>query len=318
MRPPWLKVRLPGLGQYYDVRKRIGELGVHTVCEEAHCPNAAECWGGGTATFMILGDVCTRGCRFCAVTTGHPAGPPADDEPERVAEAAAALGLRYVVITSVDRDDLDDGGAACFVRTVQAVRRRLATPAATQITASEGSGDAAPTRGAAATQITVELLVPDFGGDAAALALVAASGAQVIGHNLETVRELTRGVRDRRCGYELSLRVLAELRRSDPALIVKSSLLLGLGESDAALRETLRDLRDVGVDWVTLGQYLRPTRKHAPVRRFVEPALFEELAVVARGLGFPLVTSGPLVRSSYRAAEEGAAELIARRRSEES
>jgi lipoyl synthase len=290
MRPPWLKVRLPGLGRYYAVRKRIGELGVHTVCEAARCPNAAECWGGGTATFMILGDVCTRGCRFCAVTTGRPAGPPAADEPERVADAAAALGLRYVVITSVDRDDLEDGGAACFVRTVQAVQRRI--PGA-----------------------IVELLIPDFGGNPAALASVVASGAQVIGHNLETVRELTRAVRDRRCSYEQSLRVLGALRHADASLVVKSSLLLGLGEDDEALRQTLREAREAGVDWVTLGQYLRPTRKHAPVRRFVEPAQFEELAAVARGLGFPLVTAGPLVRSSYRAAEEGAAALIARRRS---
>ncbi len=287
-RPPWLKVRLPGLGQYYDVRKQLGRLGVHTVCEEARCPNAAECWGGGTATFMILGDVCTRHCRFCAVTSGHPSGPPADDEPARVAEAAVGLGLRYVVITSVDRDDLPDGGAAHFAATVAAVKARL--PGA-----------------------LVELLTPDFGGDQAALSVVAGSGAEVIGHNLETVRELTPTVRDRRSSYQLSLDVLARLRALSPRLITKSSLLLGLGESDEAILETLRDLRSARVDWVTLGQYLRPTRKHSPVRRFVPPEAFAALAAQARELGFPLVTAGPLVRSSYRAAEEGAAQLLASR-----
>jgi len=288
MRPPWLKVPLPGDGRYYEVRRRLRARGVHTVCEEARCPNAAECWGGGTATFMILGDTCTRGCRFCAVTTGRPSGPPTPDEPERVAEAAAALELRYVVITSVDRDDLPDGGAAHFAATVAAVRRRL--------------GGA-----------IVELLVPDFGGDGAALEIVAGSGAQVIGHNLETVRELTAAVRDRRCGHELSLRVLGSLR-ARPELVVKSSLLLGLGETDDQARACLRELREVGVDWVTLGQYLRPTRRHLAVQRYVSPETFAELAREARAMGFPLVTAGPLVRSSYRAAEEGAGELVARRR----
>jgi len=288
-RPPWLKVRLPGLGQYYDVRKQLGRLGVHTVCEEARCPNAAECWGGGTAALMILGAICTRGCRFCAVTTGRPLGPPAPDEPERVAEAAAGLGLRYAVITSVDRDDLPDGGAEHFAKTVHALKARL-------------------------PGVLVELLIPDFGAREAPLATVAASDAEVIGHNLETVRELTPSVRDRRSSYDLSLRVLEQLRTLDPRLVTKSSLLLGLGETDQAVRETLRDLRSAGVDWVTLGQYLRPTRKHSPVRRFVEPELFASLAEEARALGFPLVTAGPLVRSSYRAAEEGAEALVRQRR----
>jgi lipoic acid synthetase len=287
MRPPWLKVPLPGDGKYYDVRKHLRARGVHTVCEEARCPNAAECWGGGTATFMILGDTCTRGCRFCAVTTGRPSGPPEEDEPERLAEAAAALQLRYVVITSVDRDDLPDGGAAHFARTVAAVRRRL--------------GEA-----------VVELLVPDFGGDSERLAVVASSGAQVIGHNLETVRELTASVRDRRCSHELSLRVLESLH-ARRELVVKSSLLLGLGETDDQVRACLRELREAGVDWVTLGQYLRPTRKHLAVQRYVSPETFAQLAAEARAMGFPLVTAGPLVRSSYRAAEQGVAELVARR-----
>jgi lipoic acid synthetase len=288
MRPPWLKVRLPGLGQYYSVRRELGALGVSTVCEAARCPNAAECWGGGTATFMILGEVCTRGCRFCAVASGRPAGPPAADEPARVAEAAARLGLRHVVVTSVDRDDLSDGGARHFALTVGALAECL--PGA-----------------------LCELLTPDFGGDERALATVAGAGAAVLGHNLECVRALTPRVRDRRASYELSLAVLARYRALAPHAIVKSSLLLGLGESDAEVEESLRELRAVGVDWVTLGQYLRPTRRHAPVRRFVEPGTFAALGARARELGFALVSSGPLVRSSYRAAEHGARELLERR-----
>jgi len=287
-KPPWLKVRLPGAGSYYDVRRRLGALRVHTVCEEARCPNAAECWGGGTATFMILGDVCTRGCRFCAVKTGRPGGPPDPEEPAHVAAAAAELGLRYVVLTSVDRDDLPDGGADHFARTVRAILDRQ-------------------------PDIIVEVLTPDFGGAEAALATVVDSGTKVLGHNVETVRDLTPGVRDRRCSYERSLEVLRAYRRLRPALLTKSSLLLGLGETRAQVEETLSDLREAGVDWVTLGQYLRPTRRHAEVARYVEPAEFDELAGLARELGFPLVTSGPLVRSSYRAGEHRVEEILARR-----
>jgi lipoic acid synthetase len=226
------------------------------------------------------------------VTTGHPDGPPPEDEPDRVAEAVAVLHLRYVVVTSVDRDDLPDGGAAHFARTVQALKARAPSP-------------------------IVELLTPDFGGDASALDTAASSGAEVMGHNVETVRELSPRIRDRRCSYDRSLQVLERFRAQDPALVVKSSLLLGLGETDEAVLVTLRDLRAVGVDWITLGQYLRPTRKHAPVRRFVEPEAFQAWADRAREMGFPLVTSGPLVRSSYRAAEEGAAQLIEKRHAED-
>mgnify|MGYP006304256341 CR=1 FL=1 len=290
LHPAWLKVPLPGGGRYYDVRRRLERLGVHTVCKEARCPNAAECWGCGTATFMILGDTCTRGCRFCAVTTGRPGGPPDPGEPARVAEAAAQLELRYAVLTSVDRDDLPDGGAGHFARTVEALAAR--TPG-----------------------IVVEVLTPDFGGRLDLLRRVVDSGAQVLGHNVETVRALTPRVRDPRCSYEQSLRVLHSFRRlaPDPGRLVKSSLLLGLGETDAQVRQTLRDLRDAAVDWVTLGQYLRPTRKHLPVDRYVPPGAFDAWADEARALGFSLVTAGPLVRSSYRAAEERALALVARR-----
>jgi lipoic acid synthetase len=288
-RPEWLRVRLPGGGQYYDVRRRLGQLGVNTVCVEARCPNTAECWGCGTATFMILGDVCTRGCRFCAVTTGRPAGPPDADEPRRVAEAAASLGLRYVVLTSVDRDDLPDGGAAHFAATVRAILER------------NGPG------------VAVEVLTPDFGGDRRALELVAGCGAQVLGHNLETTRSLTRAVRDRRCSIDQSLAVLSRYAALAGGRVTKSSLLLGLGESDGEVLQTLGELRAVGVDWVTLGQYLRPTRRHAPVRRWVTPAQFQRLARKAEELGFSLVTAGPLVRSSYRAGEARVMELLERR-----
>ncbi len=287
-RPPWLKVSLPGVGAYYQVQKALSQLNVHTVCKEARCPNAAECWGSGTATFMIMGDICTRGCRFCAVTTGHPKEPLSPDEPERIAQASLALGLRYVVLTSVDRDDLPDGGAAHFVQTVQAILRNV-------------------------EPVTVEVLTPDFSCNPTALEQIAHSGAQVLGHNLETTREMTPVVRDPRCDYKQSLRVLETFRALAPKLIVKSSLLMGIGETDEQLCSTLADLRAVGVDWVTLGQYLRPTKKHLPVERYVEPQVFADLADQARAMGFPLVTAGPLVRSSYRAAEHRVSELLAER-----
>jgi lipoic acid synthetase len=271
------------------VKTSLRRLGVATVCEEARCPNAGECWGCGTATFMILGEVCTRDCAFCAVTSRRRPAAPEPDEPARVAEAAAELDLRYVVLTSVDRDDLPDGGAAHFARTVEAVRDRC--PGA-----------------------VVEVLTPDFGADDDALAAVAASGAQVLAHNLETTRSVTPAVRDRRCDYDRSLAVLRAFRRLAPRRIVKSSLLLGLGETDDQIRESLSDLRDAGVDWVTMGQYLRPTRRHHPVDRYVPPEAFDHFADHARTLGFPLVTAGPLVRSSYKAGEEDVLELLNKRK----
>ena len=286
--PPWVKVPLPGGGHYATLKQRLRQGGLHTVCEEARCPNVAECWGGGTATFMILGKVCTRACRFCDVTSGKPELAPDPAEPAQVADAAAAMELRYVVITSVDRDDLPDGGAGHFVRTVEAVRQRI--PA-----------------------VVVELLTPDFDLQREPLERVARSGAQVLGQNLETVERLTRTVRDRRSGYGKTLEALRLYRELAPRALVKSSLLLGLGEAPDELDRALVDLRAAGVDWVTMGQYLRPTRKHLPVSRFVPPAEFEALASRARELGFPLVTAGPLVRSSYRAAEQEAQALLAAR-----
>ncbi|MCS6788301.1 MAG: lipoyl synthase, partial [Aigarchaeota archaeon] len=232
-RPPWLKVVLPHGPVYERVREVVRRHGLHTVCQSAICPNVGECWGSGTATFMILGDVCTRGCRFCAVTHGNPRGSVDLTEPERVAAAVSELGLSYVVITSVCRDDLPDGGASVFAETVRAVKRR-----------NPGS--------------LVEVLIPDFEGERRAIEEVVRAGPDVVGHNVETVRRLTPVVRDRRASYERSLAVLRTVKEVDPRMITKSSMMLGLGETDEEVVETLRDLRAVGVDVVTLGQYLRP------------------------------------------------------------
>ena len=288
-RPSWLKVRLPGSGQYRLVKNSLRRLGVDTVCEQARCPNAGECWGCGTATFIILGQVCTRACRFCAVTHGRTPAPPDPDEPRRVAAAAAELELKYVVLTSVDRDDLPDGGAEHFSHTVKAILSRC-------------------------PEVVAEVLTPDFSGaNPGALAEVAASGAQVLSHNLETTRELTPTVRDRRCDYDRSLEVLRRYRSLAPRLVTKSSLLLGLGETTQQLHQTLDDLRAAEVDWVTMGQYLQPTRRHAKVQRYLPPEEFEQLREHALDLGFALVTAGPLVRSSYKAGEEKVGKLLRRR-----
>ena len=282
--PPWLKVKLPGSGHYYEVRKKLRQLELHTVCEEARCPNIAECWGGGTATFMILGKVCTRACRFCDVTSGKPVLGPDPHEPGRVADAVRAMALRYAVITSVDRDDLKDGGADHFVAVVSAIRQHCPTT-------------------------MIELLTPDFAGRSEPIQRVARSGAEVLAQNIETVERLTRHVRDRRCGYTTTLDVLQQYRETGPHYIIKSSILLGLGEREPEVVATMRDLYRAGVDWVTLGQYLRPTRKHAPVQHFVTPVQFERYREAAKEIGFPLVSCGPLVRSSYRAGESDALAL---------
>lgn len=284
-KPDWLKVKLPGGGRYYDVRKRLGKHGLHTVCEEARCPNAAECWGGGTATFIILGDRCTRGCRFCAVKRDAAPAAPDATEPARVAAASAEMGLRYVVLTAVTRDDLPLGGAQQMAATVSAVDQAIP------------SG-------------LVEVLTPDYQGDLRALQAVARSPAAVLGHNLETTRGLTPLVRHRGCKYDLSLEVLARYRELAGPRLTKSSLLLGLGETEAEVARALADMRQVGVDWVAMGQYLQPTRKHAPVRRYLPPETFDALADLARQMGFALVSSGPLVRSSYLAGESEAKQIL--------
>ncbi len=276
-KPGWLRVGVPGGERYGRVRDTLRGLSLHTVCAEAHCPNVAECWGGGTATVMLMGDTCTRGCRFCQVKTS--ARPPAldADEPRHVADAVRQLGLDYVVVTSVDRDDLPDGGAA---HVAEAIRRLKEIP-----------------------DLLVEVLTPDFQGDPEAVRTVGRAGPDVFANNLETVRRLTPVVRDLKAGYDQTLDVLARMRREFPRVVTKSSIMVGLGETDAELVDAMKDLRAAGVDILTLGQYLRPSAWHLPVVEYVAPEKFAALREAGLGLGFRYVASGPLVRSSYRAAE---------------
>jgi lipoic acid synthetase len=273
--PEWLKRPIPAAGGTYFTKHLIAELGLETICESACCPNRSECWTRRTATFMILGDVCTRPCGFCAVKRGHPEAV-AVDEPERLAEACARLRLRHVVITSVTRDDLADGGAEQFRRCILAVRGR--------------------------TGATIEVLTPDFEGNTASIDSVLSAAPEVFNHNLETVARLQKQVR-RKSQYDLSLRVLEHVKRRRPELRTKSGLMLGLGETAEETIETLADLRSIGCDFVTLGQYLRPSPRHLPVVRYLPPQEFEALGGFARALGFTHVASGPFVRSSYHADE---------------
>ncbi|MDE2150553.1 MAG: lipoyl synthase [Gammaproteobacteria bacterium] len=275
-KPPWLRVRVPDGAGYRAVREIVNTHRLHTVCQESRCPNIAECWGRGTATLMLMGEVCTRACRFCSVATGNPRGRLDPGEPLRVAEAVALMGLRYVVLTSVDRDDLPDGGAAHYAACIRAIHARCPSTA-------------------------VEALTPDFSGDTRAVATVLDAGVQTYAQNLETVERLTHRVRDPRAGYRRTLEVLAFAKRHAPETLTKTSLMLGLGETDAELEQTLRDVRAAGVDVVTLGQYLRPTANHLPVARYVTPAQFAAYRALALSLGFVEVVAGTLVRSSYRA-----------------
>lgn len=274
--PSWLRRPIARTGTFAEVDGLLGELSLNTVCESAKCPNRGECFSSGTATFLIMGGVCTRDCRFCAVEARAPE-PLDPDEPRRVGEAAARMGLRHVVITTVTRDDLPDGGAAHFVATIEAVR-------------------------AAVPDAAVEVLTSDFGGDEAAIDTVAAARPDVFNHNLETVPRLYATVRPQAV-YERSLRVLERVRETQPDLPTKSGLMLGLGETPDEVRAVMRDLRAHGVEMLTLGQYLRPSKAHLPVAEFVEPAVFAELARDAYKLGFSAVASAPFVRSSYHAGE---------------
>jgi len=281
-RPEWLRIRLATPEQYRHVRSLVERLDLHTVCEEARCPNIYECWGQhGTATFMILGDVCTRRCGFCAVTSGRPPAPPDPLEPEHVGEAVAALGLRHAVITSVDRDDLADGGARHFADVIQAVHERNAGTA-------------------------VEVLTPDFRRVAGALDVVLGAAPEVFSHNMETVPRLYRQARPG-SSYQRSLDLLRDAaRRRDAGEYrgrVKTGLMVGLGESPAELEQTIRDIRETGVEILTVGQYLQPTREHLPVDRWVHPDEFAVIRELALELGFDHCESGPLVRSSYHAHE---------------
>jgi lipoic acid synthetase len=275
-KPPWLRAKIAGGGRYAEVRGVVREHRLATVCEESLCPNMGECWGHGTATLMLMGSVCTRACRFCAVDTGNPQGWLDAAEPANSARTVALMGLKYVVLTSVDRDDLPDGGAAHYAACIRAIR-------------------------AASPGTAVEALTPDFGGDPVAVGRVVAEDLAVFAHNLETVRRLTPAVRDRRAGYDQSLAVLRLAKAARPNLLTKSSLMLGLGEEPGEVQAAMQDLRESGVDILTLGQYLRPTVNHLPVDRYVHPEEFAALREQGLGLGFLEVVSGPLVRSSYRA-----------------
>ncbi len=273
-KPPWLKRRIPAGTSYRRIPEMLRKDGLHTVCEEALCPNQGQCFSRGTATFLILGDRCTRDCRFCSVAHG-PSGPPDPEEPARVADAVREMGLHYVVITSVTRDDLADGGAGLFARTIREIRER--TP-----------------------ETLVEVLIPDFQGDEHALHKVLEARPDVLNHNLETVPRLYPSVRPEAV-YRRSLEILERVEAYDSTIPTKSGLMLGLGESPEETGRTLRDLRQAGCSLLTLGQYLQPTRRHLPVHRFVHPDEFEEWRKVALDLGFAEVASGPFVRSSYRA-----------------
>jgi len=277
-KPQWLKAPL-ALGANYDqVRRTVREHRLATVCEEAKCPNIGECWNAGTATIMLMGEVCTRACRFCAVDTGNPRGWLDPQEPINTARTVALMKLRYVVLTSVNRDDLPDGGAAHFAAAVRAIKE--ITP-----------------------QTAVEALTPDFQGDPIAVATVVDSGLEVFAQNVETVRRLTHPVRDPRAGYEQTLDVLAHAKQHRPEVLTKTSLMLGLGETEAEIIETMDDLRARAVDLLTLGQYLQPTASHLPIARFVTPEEFDRYRQWALERGFRECVSGPLVRSSYRAEQ---------------
>ena len=276
-KPVWLRVRAPAGENYTKVKQSLRLLNLHTVCEEARCPNISECWGTGTATIMIMGDICSRGCRFCAVNSGKPflldAG-----EPERVAKAIKEWKLRYVVITSVCRDDLEDGGAEHIAKTVNAIKLLCPTT-------------------------IVESLIPDFRGDDSSIKEIVKSEPEVISHNIETVPRLTPKVRDARASYEQSLLVLKKIKDINSLIYTKSSLMLGLGESENEVIQTIKDLKSVGVSVLTIGQYLQPTPKHLPVIEFLSPNKFNWFREIAEQMGFVYVASGPLVRSSYRAGE---------------
>ena len=275
-KPPWLRVRIAGGEKYESVRSTVRRHALSTVCEESHCPNIGECWSAGTATIMLMGSVCTRACQFCSVDTGNPKGWLDPEEPAHAAESVRLMQLKYVVITSVDRDDLPDGGAAHYAACVRAIK--ALNPAT-----------------------AVEALTPDFNGDPAAVSEVATSGLDVFAQNLETVERLTHTVRDPRAGYAQTLDVLRHAKRAAPGVLTKSSLMLGLGETDAEILAAMDDLRAHDVDILTLGQYLRPTVNHLPVQRWVPPEDFDRYRTLGLARGFIEVAAGPLVRSSYRA-----------------
>ena len=277
IRPSWLKMKIPSGENYVKVRKTLQKYNLHTVCEEASCPNVSECWGVGTATIMIMGDVCSRGCKFCNVETGKPFELDSE-EPQHVAEAIKEWSLRYVVITSVCRDDLPDEGSEHFARTIQCIKSEC-------------------------PNTVVESLIPDFSGNEKFIETIVKAKPNVIGHNVETVKRLSSSIRDLRVNYKQSLKVLKYVKELDSNIFTKSSLMLGLGESEEEILQTAQELRDVDVDIITLGQYLQPTLSHLSVKEFVTPEKFYQLKLDLKKFGFLHVESGPFVRSSFRASD---------------
>jgi len=278
--PPWLKTEIPIGKNFSKIKDDLRGLGLATVCEEARCPNIGECWGGesSTATIMLMGDTCTRGCRFCSVKTARNPPPLDPNEPEKTATAIVKWGLDYIVLTSVDRDDVADGGASHIAETVKAIKSRKPTQ-------------------------MVEVLTPDFGGNMDSVDLVAASGLDVFAHNIETVERLTPFVRDPRAKYRQTLKVLSRVKESQPLLVTKTSIMLGLGEKDEEVEQTMKELREAGVDCLTLGQYMQPTKRHLKVHEYVTPEKYAHWEQRGQELGFLYTASGPLVRSSYKAGE---------------
>ncbi|KAK1117657.1 hypothetical protein K0M31_015827 [Melipona bicolor] len=295
--PPWLKTEIPMGKNYNKIKSQLRQLQLSTVCEEARCPNIGECWGGGThgtatATIMLMGDTCTRGCRFCSVKTSKTPLPLNPEEPLNTATAIAEWGLDYIVLTSVDRDDLSDAGASHIAETVKEIKKR--------------------------TNILVECLVPDFRGNENCVATIVNSNLDVFAHNVETVERLTPFVRDRRAQYRQSLKVLKTAKEYKPELITKSSIMLGLGETDEEIEQTMKDLREVNVDALTLGQYMQPTKRHLRVIEYVTPEKFKKWENIGNELGFLYTASGPLVRSSYKAGEFFLTNILKKRRNKQS
>ena len=278
-KPEWLKIRLDVKDNFSNIKQTIKKHNLHTVCEEAHCPNISECWNGGTATFMLMGDVCTRGCKFCAVKTGNPMRKLDLEEPKKLAQALAEIKLfDYVVLTSVNRDDLDDQGSSHFAECIKEIKK-------------------------AYPEIIVEVLIPDFNGDFEALKKIVDANPEVIAHNIETVERLQRKVRDVRANYKQSLGVLENVKKLNPKIYTKSSIMVGLGEIDGEVIQSMKDLREINVDILTIGQYLRPTDWHLHVDKYIPPEKFEFYKEKALELGFLFCASGPFVRSSYKAGE---------------
>lgn len=278
VKPSWIKMKPPAGAEFLRLKKMFKDLNLATVCQEAQCPNISECWSGGTATIMLMGDTCTRGCRFCDVKTGNPKGKIDKDEPQKVSYAISQMNLEYVVLTSVDRDDLEDEGSGHFAETIKHIK--MLDP-----------------------HLIVEVLTPDFKGRKEYIEKIVQAHPDVFAHNIETVRRLTPMVRDPRAGYQQSLNVLKSVKQMDPSRYTKTSLMLGLGETEEEIEECLQELRSINCDVVTFGQYLQPRRRHLKVQEYIHPEKFEFWKKYSEDLGFLYVASGPLVRSSYRAGE---------------